>query len=141
MNTTTSALQDTTSETDWSEATIAMNPRSIDDFAPGGRKRITGSMIRLATSRRIGTAHERVSGPFHGYYIVSRGSCVHVPRAEYVGSFKICQDRPDDFDTAHAKFIGWTGRAVTTSLAAMHLAEEAAMDRIVKTFASRRYSA
>ena len=81
-------------------------------------------------------AHQRVTGPFEGFFIASYGCCIDELADQYIGSFKICETRPLNYWKANAKFIGWCSHTEPTSLAAMELAEATAQQRILHTFLS-----
>lgn len=91
---------------------------------------------RLKSLSDMGTTHERVTGPFEGYFIASYGCSVGELGDEYIGSYKICETRPETYWKAKHRLIGWCSHTEPTSLAAMELAEATARERILQTFLS-----
>lgn len=118
------------------DSTYPLNTPLIDKAVLELGARNSEALKRLQRLSDLGTTHERVTGPFEGYFIASYGCCISELGDEYIGSFKICETRPPSYWKAHAKFIGWCSHNEPTSLAAMELAEETAQERILRTFLS-----
>lgn len=91
---------------------------------------------RLKGLSDMGATHERITGPFEGYFIAAYGCSVGELEDEYIGSYKICETRPESYWKAKRRLIGWCSHTEPTSLAAMKLAEATARARIVQTFSS-----
>jgi lysozyme family protein len=128
------------SERDFSwmdDATYPLNTALIDKAVGELDVENAHALTRLASLSDRGTKHERVTGPFEGYFIASYGCCIDELGDEYIGNYKICETRPENYWKAHAKFIGWCSHTEPTWLAAMELAEATAQEHLLQALLSR----
>lgn len=138
MNTLT-ANSPARSERDFSwmdDATYPLNTALIDKAVWELGVENAHALTRLARLGNRGTKHERVTGPFEGYFIASYGCCIGELGDEYIGNYKICETRPQSYWKADAKFIGWCSHTEPTCLAAMELAEETAQEHLLQALLS-----
>lgn len=73
---------------------------------------------------------ERITGPFHGYHIATYACPMGNFGAEYLGQFKICENRPTSFWDAHCVHDGFCNDISPTSEMALRTAELEAMREI-----------
>src|SRR6185369_6483473 len=92
-------------------------------------------LSKLGRLRKLGTTHQRVADPFHGFFIASYGYCIGEVGDEYTGSYKICETRPESYWKAKTRLIGWCSHTEATSLAAMESAEATARQHILRSLA------
>ncbi|HXD42346.1 MAG TPA: hypothetical protein VN649_17410 [Ramlibacter sp.] len=92
-------------------------------------------LTKLGRLRDLGTTHQRVT-PFRGFFIASYGYCIGELGDEYIGSYKICETRPESYWKAKTRLIGWCSYTEATSLAAMELAEATARQHILRSLSA-----
>lgn len=100
--------------------------QALDDFAAQSQ-RADSKLAQYAADHAV--CH-RVTGPFEGFYIASYACPMGNLGAEFTGHYKVCAFEPESYWDATSSMVAACDETAPTALAAMHLAEALALQRI-----------
>lgn len=115
---------------DWMDDTYPLHTdlidRAIDEIVEG-RAQDRQTQAGLDERNQIYT---RVTGPFEGYYVAAYGCPTGETGSEFIGSYKICRDRPGSYWDADFMLSGSCSEYEPSGFGAMEDAEAIAVLKI-----------